>query len=463
MAHFPAMPMKTTVPADIRPQFEEALGRESEVWSCSSSRSRSGDPGETWLVATKSRLLVGDRGFGGPVSIRAIPLRDIKGCELEGGSFGAGRVVLLGKAGPLDHVCFSSLERDEFGRLGDRIREGTGAAPVSEPQVLGATTRKKKTAEPPDAIPLALAAAPAPPKPSSRPPLPPHTGRVPAGGAFDLFLDSPIAFAGTSMTGVLRLHWPKSRAVRGVRLYWTGSEKTHVRVGSGKHATTYHESCSWASFRIGLFGAPDPLGFFGSMGDAVAGNEQPTLKAGVYEYPFRFEVPKGAPAAYAGLNTDVTWALDACVDIPRAFDLTAHYQIRVIPEIPDRVGQREAKSDGSAFIRAWINPGPAGPGVKLTGGLRIGNPSGKTIRWVNVRVLRLEGAVARGHSKQNQTIETAIRFPGSAVKDSDVPFEIQLPPSYCPWRGKFSSVSYAVEVSLDVAWAFDVQVRLSIP
>ena len=47
MSHFPAMALKTTVPIDIRTQFEDALGRENEAWAVSSSRNRAGDPGET--------------------------------------------------------------------------------------------------------------------------------------------------------------------------------------------------------------------------------------------------------------------------------------------------------------------------------------------------------------------------------------------------------------------------------
>lgn len=460
MRHFPAMALKTTVPIDIRKPFEEALGRENEVWSTSSSRNRAGDPGETWVVATKTRVLVGDRGFGGPISIREIPLKDIKGCEMEGGSFGAGRVVLVGKAGALDHVCYSSLERDDFARLGDRIRAGAAEVPQAQPLVAGGGSKKtQKFAPPPaDEIPMAQPVEP----PRERPPLPPYKGRVPAGGAFDLFLDAPYAFAGTPLRGVLRLHWPKDRPVRGVRLYWTGRERTRVTVGSGKHQRTYREDRSWASYRIGLFGAVEPLGFFASVGDAMSSAQHPVLKAGTYEYPFEFEIPANAPAAYSGRNATVSWALDAVVDIPRAFDLTAQYPIRVIPRVPDKVTSREARSDGSVFVRAWLNAGPIGPGGTVTGTFRVGNPSQKTIRWVNVQLVREEHAVAKGHSRRAEVVESAIRFAGKDVGEGEVPFELKLPGSFCPWRGQYCGVSYTVVVSLDVAWAFDVAARLTI-
>ncbi len=456
------MALKTTVPIDIRKQFEEALGRETETWSVSSSRNRAGDPGETWVVATKTRLLIGDRGFGGPVAIREIPLRDVKGCEVEGGSFGAGRVVLVGKAGALDQVCFSSLERDDFARLGQRIQSGTGDLPQAEARIAGDTRtshRKKNIEAPVAAIPMAAAA----PSRPARQPLPPRPGRVPSGGAFDLFLDQPYAFAGTPLRGVLRLHWPKDRAVRGVRLFWTGRERTWVTVGSGKHSRTYREDHAWATYRVGLFGAPDGLGFFESVGDAMSSAQRPVLKAGVYEYPFEFEIPAGAPACYSGRHATVSWALDAVVDIPRAFDLTAQYPIRVIPQIPAKATAREGRTDGSVFVRAWTNGGATGPGATVTGGFRVGNPSAKTIRWVNVKVLRLEHALAKGHSRQFEVIESAIRFAGKDVGQDEVPFEVKLPNSFCPWRGKYSGVSYVVEVSLDVAWAFDVNVRLAVP
>ncbi|KAF0245454.1 MAG: hypothetical protein FD180_1573 [Planctomycetota bacterium] len=457
------MALKTTVPIDIRRQFEDALGRESESWAVSSSRNRAGDPGETWVVATKTRLLVGDRGFGGPVTIGEVRLSEVKGCELEGGSFGAGRVVIVGKAGALDHVCFSSLERDDFSRLGDRIRSGAAELPVAEAKVMGETrtSRRNKNIEavPVAALPMALPVD----APSRRKPLPPRPGRVPASGAFDLFLDQPAAFPGSNLTGVLRLHWPKEKPVRGVRLYWTGREQTRITVGSGKHQRTYREDHAWASYRIGFFGAPDPLGFIGSVGDAMSSAKHPVLKAGTWEYPFEFQVPAGAPAEYQGTHATVTWALEALVDIPRAFDLTARYPIRVIPQGPATMPAREGRSDGSVFVRAWLNGGNVGPGATVTGSFRVGNPSGKTIRWVNVRVLRLENAAAKGHTRQAETVESAIRFAGSQVRDMDVPFEIRLPPSFCPWTGRFSRLSYLVEVALDVAWAFDVNVRLGVP
>lgn len=456
------MTLKTTVPIDIRKQFEEALGRETEAWAVSSSRNRAGDPGETWVVATKTRVLVGDRGFGGPVAIRAVALKDIKGCEVEGGSFGAGRVVLAGKDGPLDHVCFSSLERDEFARLGEKIRTGAAQIPQAEAHVAGepkTTHRKKNIEAPPAAIPMALPAAKRP----ARQPLPPHTGRIPAGGAFDLFLDQPYAFAGNPLRGVLRLLWPKDRAVRGVRLYWTGLERTRVTVGSGKHSRTYHESHEWARHRVGFFGAPDPLGFFESVGDAMSSKAHPVLKAGVYEYPFEFDVPAGAPAGYSGSHATVTWALDAVVDIPRSFDLTAQYPIRVVPQATAKTTPQEGRTEGSVFVRAWTNGGPIGPGATISGGFRVGNPAGKTVRWVNVKVIRMEWAVAKGHARKAEVIESAIRFPGKSVGGDEVPFEIKLPESFCPWNGRHCGVGYVVEVSLDVAWAFDVSVRLGVP
>jgi len=458
--------MKTTVPIDIRRQFEDALGREDEVWSLCSSRNRAGDPGETWIVATRTRLIVGDRGFGGPVSLREIPLDTITGIETEGGSFGAGRAVILGKSGAIDGICFSSLERDDFSSLGNRIQAKKTGATGGEAKVLGEEkqTARRRKAPPAETIPMAIELAEAPvARPSARPPLPPRTGRVPASGAFDLFIDQPYATPGRQLTGVLRLTWPKDRVVRGVRMFWTGLERTHVTTGSGKSSHTHISTHDWMRQRIGLFGVPDPLGFFGSMSDALSAKQAyPVLKAGTYEFPFEVRVPPGAPATYAGMHVDVTWDLHAQVDIPRAFDLSDRYPIRIIPTPPAQLRSREGKHERSVFLRAWIDGGPAAPGAPITGGFFIGNPSGKTIRAATVSVQRTEQATAGGHTRLSSTAESTIRFPGAGISDTDVPFKLALPKSWCPWSGRFSRLGYQVKVALDVAWALDVEVVLDL-
>jgi hypothetical protein len=451
--------VKTTVPVDIRDQFLSALGRESELWSLSSSRSRSGEPGETWIVATQTRLLVGDRGFGGPVSIREIPLRSITGIELEGASFGAGRVVLVGKHGALDHVCFSSLERDDFVQLGDRVRSAAGEAPPAEALVVAAHKKAVPAAEIPFALPAETTRGSAPPR---RNPLPPRPGRVPSSGAFDLFLDHPWAFPGRPLNGVLRLHWPAAKAVRGVRLFWKGLERTHMQVGSGKRRRTVTSRWDWVSESIGCFGQKDPIGILEAIGDAMSGRAHPVLAAGVHEYPFEFSVPKGSPGTYAGRHVNVTYELFAQVDIPRGFDLTARYPVRVVPTPQERTGGGERKHSQSLTLRGWVNAGPTGPGVPLTGGFRVTNPAGKSIRAAHVQVLRKEYAQAGNHSRATEFLESALAIPGQSIGVDDVPFTIPLPESFCPWDGRYSSVGYAVKVWLDVAWAFDVQVEIGL-
>jgi hypothetical protein len=450
--------VKTTVPIDIRPPFERALGNEEEAWSMSSSRNRAGDPGETWIVATKTRLLIGDRSFGGDIAIKETPLSGISSVEIEGASFGSGRAVLMGKAGALDAVCFSSLERDDFAGLGSRIVSKKGEVPMAEPVVLGDAKQRWKKKRPEDGdLPLAAAAHPGPP--SRRKPLPPRAGRVPSGGAFDLFLDSAVAFPGQPLTGVLRLHWPSARSVRGVRLHWNGRETTRITVGSGKHSRTYRNERVWAARKLGLFGDSQSLGFFGAVGDALSPRAWHPLAAGVYEYPFEFNLPAGSPSTYSGLHANVQYELFAEVDIPRAFDLTTRFPVRVIAASPEMVKGHRWEAKGSVVVSAWTNGGKVGPGVVVTGGFNIRNPGGKNIRAVKVQVIRVEHATAGGHSRRSESIESGIRFPGPRF-EGDVPFSIALPTSYNPWHGDHSSINYVVRVDLDVAWAFDVAVNL---
>ncbi|NUN51054.1 MAG: hypothetical protein HUU15_19790 [Candidatus Brocadiae bacterium] len=239
-----------------------------------------------------------------------------------------------------------------------------------------------------------------------------------------------------------------------------GAERTHAQVGSGKSSRTVRSSVNWTNQRTACWGDRTPLGVFGSIADALSGKRWDTLPAGEHLWPFEFNVPKGAPAVYAGRHVDVTWKLSAQVDVPRGFDLTQNWTIRVIPPIPGEVPARHGRHQKSVQLEAWIDPGPAGPGAEVRGRFRVRNTGGKTIRAAHVDVVRLERAVASGHVRETSQVESGTKFRGASLGEEPVEFAVRLPDSYCPWEGKYSSLAYGVKVWLDVAWGFDVEVTL---
>ena len=74
----------------------------------------------------------------------------------------------------------------------------------------------------------------------------------------------------------------------------------------------------------------------------------------------------------------------------------------------------------------------------------------------------LEHARAGGYSRDSSGTAASWTLPVAGDPKETVPFRLRLPPTFGPYRGRHSEVTYVLVVSADVALGLDVSTRISL-
>jgi hypothetical protein len=169
-----------TIPSSVRTRIQKYLpaARQPRL-AIQNSCSKTGDAGESWLIATESHLLVGSQDLTGDMEFTAHPLRKITGIERDGHGFGRGKLVFLSGTEALDRLEYSALDSTKFESVDQEILSlvraagGRPAAPTPAAKPETGTAGPGKEKKPLEARP------PSGPQPAMRPPAPPPARETP--------------------------------------------------------------------------------------------------------------------------------------------------------------------------------------------------------------------------------------------------------------------------------------------
>jgi hypothetical protein len=361
--------------------------------SVQNSCSKTGDAGESWLIATDSHLLIGTQSLAGDLEFEAYPLAEITGIERDSHGLGRGKLIFLSGQKILDQLEYSALDSDKFQTVDQEIlslvrkRGGRPApppiaesAPTVEPPQATPTPREiqaprrpeppprekpaaKPSAEvgrqrlrpsaPPTPLRVPVPLAPKPPQPPAPKPREPRPeekvieikpGKLSSAGGTGspnivILLPSTRFSPAELVPTQVRLRQKRPVRCRGVRLHLRGMEQTKITHGSGNNRSTSRERRIIVDEEHILYGhRSQPVG--DSVADALAtlfqSGKHPTLATGNYEWDTRLFLPEGALPSYAGRHGSVNYSLKAYVDIPMSFDVAKNVDLLIIPNEEQR-------------------------------------------------------------------------------------------------------------------------------
>lgn len=158
--------------------------------------SKTGEAGESWLIATDSTLLIGTQSLAGELEFEAYPLAKITGIERSSHGLGRGKLAFVSGTECLDELEYSALDSDKFQTVDQQIlalvrKAGGRPAPVppagtapgvSEPVEAPATAQVAPPVVEEKPAVVSATPQPTPPRPKAkaaevRKPVVPPTGR----------------------------------------------------------------------------------------------------------------------------------------------------------------------------------------------------------------------------------------------------------------------------------------------
>ncbi|XP_046549331.1 arrestin domain-containing protein 3-like [Haliotis rubra] len=142
---------------------------------------------------------------------------------------------------------------------------------------------------------------------------------------FSISLNNPQAvyYPGQFLEGHVTVELNEEMKMRGIRLQFYGGaivrwSETHT---SGKRTTVRHYSAHETYFNSELV-------LFGKA--SGQGGDNPTLHAGSYTYPFRYQLRDGIPSSFEGSFGRIRYYLNATIDKPWKFDHTTKRAFTVV-------------------------------------------------------------------------------------------------------------------------------------
>lgn len=268
--------------------------------------------------------------------------------------------------------------------------------------------------------------------------------------------------------------------MRGVRVRFHGFEYACWPSHGGRTRRVFQERKDLFDQEATLFGHP-ALDIRGAISDAVNGifskEQYDVLEPGTYTYDFDFRLPDDLPGDFESLALSrIAYELTAYVDMPLKLDISTTLNLTVyetddpneIQPVTRKVRRRSPiGATNSIELAVTLDRDRFFPGDQVNGTALIANRSQRHIRAIAVTVNQIVDLSARGfHTSQvHPTPVLEIREPEvSRGKATPIPVAFEIP------RDLYSSVShsalvrvsYEVCVSVDVARARDLMVRLPI-
>jgi len=313
-------------------------------------------------------------------------------------------------------------------------------------------------------------------------------------------------FAGELVGGHLLLLLTETIKVRNIRLRVYGEERTHVieqRHESSENPHRHHmdqqhdaqrqmdrplnSSTETTTVTVDHYGhhiiVDQTILLFGGAGGLFQAGEY-LLEAGrKYAFPFRVQIPFGAPASCAFNESNfVRYVMECVVDRPWAFDYNTSLVLNVQPfidcnqpQLRSPVVSSEQSHDccccwpfsngGSIFFNTQIDHAGYAAGDTINFTAEINNQSGSVVRSLTVRleqVYRLR--TSSGFSQQRSHIlsERVIPISVQANQVFKIDESVMVPPQTFPvtFIGRYIDVHYELTFSVDSEGCFGSTVHV---
>ena len=201
------------------------------------------------------------------------------------------------------------------------------------------------------------------------------------------------------------------------------------------------------------------------------------LAPGTRPFRARFRLRPDLPASYAGQQVAIAYELELYVDIPWWPDLRERYSVVLSPPVsarrPPRRLLRTTAAPGSdaIFLEIALDDQVFAPGDVLSGALALGNLRGRKVKGISMALCGVESSAIAGPFGAVTQVGEGARFlfhfgPVAAGEGVELPFRLALPKTLAPtFQSGPSSLSWVLEVVLDVAWSskrvhrFPVEIR----
>lgn len=260
---------------------------------------------------------------------------------------------------------------------------------------------------------------------------------------------------GEVVEGTVNLSIDKPVKARSIKLQIVGLEETRIEVGSGEHRHTYCENNYILKNDIIL--------------QSPQYDENLELQPGDYVFKFEIKMPENALPSYNGKHVSVTYTLKARVDVPWWLDIVdkkpifvfrnrqllglltqpAHFQSENYPQPYDKKPSFYAELTKRGYVADEV----------INGLVTLKNMAASKIRKIDVKLLGIEFATARGYQRETTQHSSKIEIRTLGMVEG-VPVQFNLPiPREAPssYEGMFSNFRWAVEVRLDIPFAFDIK------
>ncbi len=260
-----------------------------------------------------------------------------------------------------------------------------------------------------------------------------------------LSIDKTLYTAGDMINGTIHVHAERAVKVRNLDVHLQGHEKVVIDPPMGAHKAHYSSTNEMLNVGLRLL-------------------ENTMVEPGDRDLPFQFQLRADALPSYIGTYASVNWKLSARADIPWGSDLSDLGYLRILAvhsatPTPVSAENPEAKPK----LRLELPTNIFEPGDLIAGKLTLFEPG--DLRTVRVQIVQHEDATARGtftdaHKTQNRNVGTTLEVRRDALPvGSSIPLQLQLPqlaPS--DYKGVYSTVSWWVEVILDIPHADDIHI-----
>ncbi|MEZ4392581.1 MAG: hypothetical protein R3A48_15950 [Polyangiales bacterium] len=195
-----------------------------------------------------------------------------------------------------------------------------------------------------------------------------------------------------------------------------------------------------------------------------------TLRPGVIEQEFRFDLPADAPPSYRSSLSLIEYKLDVRVDIPWWPDAHEVYAVEVAP--PSQAGLRghpravtnvqgERRGEGIA-MELSLAEDVTEPGGTVRGALALTGLTGKTLRRLELACVAVESArvySAAGPTAVDRRVWTLRE--GTPAEGEAMAFSLSVPPELASaFASPFIEVTHHLEATAVVAWGRDVSVHV---
>lgn len=189
--------------------------------------------------------------------------------------------------------------------------------------------------------------------------------------------------------------------------------------------------------------------------------EGDALPAGVYTYPFAFDLPANLPPSFDGIVTEIGYGLKAKVDLPRHIDLHAEIGFVVLataPALADKPVSSEAQDESGRQITLELPQSVYRLGEPINGMVRLVRPGAGRSRRLTVELFSRERGSAQGvwteHVEREADLHIELEH---VVEDITYPFTFTVPDSATAvFSGEHSELTWHVRAQLDVARAHDL-------